>query len=173
MATAKELTGGTGDVNPQILTARVVQSAADTTTTQEILLPVPRPSSRKGRSIVMEILRVKYNISDLVTPAGQIQVLGFLSTSSSATTLSDPTSFSNFSRDGLFATAVGFAYSSRRFEDDLTDGAGHGFLVATDGIFFTLISTNTGAANISTAKIFYRFKEVSLEEYIGIVQGQQ
>lgn len=56
---------------------------------------------------------------------------------------------------------------------DCTDGAGHGVLVATDNIYITM-NTNgwQGAAN-ADFKILYRFKEVSLVEYIGIVQSQQ
>jgi len=172
MATIKELTGGTGDVNPQVLTLTTTQTAADTTTTNEFPIPVPRPSSSKGKSIVMEILQVKYNVGNLVAPAGQIFIQGLLSTDGS-TIETSPTVFSSFSRDGLFATAVGFSYSSRRFEDVLHDGAGHGFLVGTDSLFLCVNSGATGAVNRVTAKVFYRFKEVTLAEYIGIVQGQQ
>lgn len=173
MATKKELTGGTGDVNPQFLTATVTQSAADISTTLEFALPVPRFSAKSGRSLVMEILRVNYVVGDLVAPAGQISVIGFLATSESAVALSDPTIFSFFARDGLFATAVGFSYGSRKYTDNLNDGAGHGFLVATDQLFLTAQTVATGAANVIVAKLYYRFKEVSLQEYIGIVQGQQ
>lgn len=173
MASAKELTGGTGDVNPQILSATGSQSAADTFTTVEIPLPIPRPAARKGKSIVMEILGVKYQLGDLVVPAGQINITPFLATSSSASTIGDPTTFSWISRDGLFSTAIGFAYSSRKFDDNLSDGAGHGFLVATDSIFLSISSALTGAINRVNVKIHYRFKEITLEEYIGIVQGQQ
>jgi hypothetical protein len=56
--------------------------------------------------------------------------------------------------------------------DDLTDGAGHGFLVATDQIYAQIASTNTGAAQSCDVKIMYRWKNVGLQEYIGIVQGQ-
>jgi hypothetical protein len=55
---------------------------------------------------------------------------------------------------------------------DLTDGAGHGLLIATDNIFMTVYSTNTGVANEVGCKILYRWKNVSVEEYIGIVQSQ-
>jgi hypothetical protein len=55
---------------------------------------------------------------------------------------------------------------------DLTDGAGHGLLIATDNIFMTVYSSNTGNANEVGCKILYRWKNVSVEEYIGIVQSQ-
>lgn len=65
---------------------------------------------------------------------------------------------------------------------DLTDGAGHGLLVATDNIWLTCYATAATAdagenavLNVATvnADLIYRFKEVSLQEYIGIVQSQQ
>lgn len=58
-------------------------------------------------------------------------------------------------------------------EDDLTDGAGHGVLIATDSIYCNLQSVVTGILNDVVVKIGYRWKEVALVEYIGIVQSQQ
>lgn len=56
---------------------------------------------------------------------------------------------------------------------DLTDGAGHGIIVATDNIYVTLFSAGTGVAAEVDVKIMYRFKNVALAEYIGVVQSQQ
>lgn len=172
MATVKEITGGTGDVNPQTLTESLTQSAADTNTTLEIPVPIARFQLRKGKSIIMEILQVKWILDDLVTPGGAVNVSGFLSTRSGTPNLTTSTVFSQVRVDGIFATAVGISYVPLIYNDVLHDGAGHGFLVATDNIYLTVRSTNTSAANLVTAKIFYRFKEVSLEEYLGIVASQ-
>jgi hypothetical protein len=58
---------------------------------------------------------------------------------------------------------------------DVTDGAGHGILVATDQIFVGGIEAGITLAGSSLmgARIMYRWKNVSLTEYIGIVQSQQ
>lgn len=64
---------------------------------------------------------------------------------------------------------------------DLTDGAGHGVLIATDNIFLNVQVTNAAFNNVTAdaisatfnCDILYRFKEVKLQEYIGIVQSQQ
>lgn len=63
---------------------------------------------------------------------------------------------------------------------DLTDGAGHGLLVATDSIWLTQYLSIAAAGSIgftssigTIAEIIYRFKKVTLQEYIGIVQSQQ
>ena len=69
---------------------------------------------------------------------------------------------------------------------DLTDGAGHGILIATDNLYLaaqsegfdygvaiggTQVAANNGFS--VNCDILYRFKEVTLKEYIGIVQSQQ
>lgn len=61
----------------------------------------------------------------------------------------------------------------RTFRKDFSDGAGHGLLIATDSIFAALNSTATTLTNIADCRLLYRFKEVPLAEYIGIVQSQQ
>jgi len=174
MATVKDLTGGTGDVNPQILTVNVTQTAADTTTTDEIALPVPRFSAKKGRSLVIEILKVDAFVDDYLATGAANSVRGFLDTSGEADNATEPTTFYSGQQDLLFATAIGFQIVDRNIgRTDYTDNAGHGFLVATDSIFATVATQVTGRINIITFKILYRFKEVTLQEYIGIVQGQQ
>ena len=56
---------------------------------------------------------------------------------------------------------------------DFRDGAGHGVLYAQDRIFLQINSEFTGVQNTVYIKIYYRFKTVRLEEYVGIVQSGQ
>lgn len=57
---------------------------------------------------------------------------------------------------------------------DLTDGAGHGILIATDALYLNITFTGAVTVNFQTyLKLFYRLKAVGVEEYIGIVQSQQ
>jgi len=56
---------------------------------------------------------------------------------------------------------------------DMTDGAGHGILIATDFIHLQVFSATTGNAVEARLKFLFRWKNVSIEEYIGIVQSQQ
>lgn len=60
-------------------------------------------------------------------------------------------------------------------EFDLTDGAGHGILVAVDKFYAQIHSTYVawGGTGGIDFKFLYRFKKVSLAEYVGIVQSQQ
>lgn len=57
---------------------------------------------------------------------------------------------------------------------DLTDGAGHGTLVASDNIgFYVGITSAFPTTYLNTVRILYRFKAVNLEEYVTMLQSQQ
>ena len=56
---------------------------------------------------------------------------------------------------------------------DTTDGAGNGFLVATDRMFLYAAASGNTVAGTTIAKILYRLTEVGIQEYVGIVAGQQ
>ncbi len=171
MASIKELTGGTGDVNPQLLVVTVIQTAVDANTQVELSLPVPRFSSKTGRTIVTEVLRVYAEINELTTVANS-HVNGSVGTATQPSA-DDATTFAHFNYDAIVATAVGFQFYSRSMDAvDLTDGAGHGFLIGVNSIFLSCNSALTALVNEIHYRILYRFKEVPLAEYIGIVSAQ-
>jgi len=68
------LTGGTGDVNPEIFRCRL-PSTASTVSSTEFPLPVQRLNNR-GRAMVMEILKVAYDlpIATMVDADAQVQI---------------------------------------------------------------------------------------------------
>lgn len=191
--TSDRLTGGTGDVNPQIMTSQQLEVpivAAISNAELDIVLPVNRFATTRGKSIIIEILKIFW---DLDTPTGTVPLDGstsqigraFLSTSrfmtsnNSALNHAHPSIFASKSwnlRIHQAATDTAWAgMFTDPLETDMTDGAGHGFLVATDRIWLTGQTYNQNNNAVSwhaTVKILYRFKEVGLEEYIGIVQGQ-
>jgi len=179
MATAAALTGGTGDVNPQLLSVTVVQAAVDQTTTVEIPLPIPRFTATSSTAIVMEIFRVDYHLRDGWPPSLPpfAVISASLNTRGSDTSVGGTDTFSSmgWGTSGVLSEAQ--IWVPMQITDVLHDGAGHGFLVATDAIFFTVRSQegadDTGRANEITFKVLYRYKRVSLAEYIGIVQSQQ
>lgn len=172
MASTKELTGGTGDVNPQILTFTVTQTGADVNTEAEVPLPIPRYTAKNNRAIVLEVLRCDVFLADLNDSGVANFVQAFLKTRTGAQ-ITDPETFVRSSYDFLWGTSVGFIYVSRVQTFDLTDGAGHGLLIGTDSLFGNCNSVVTGLTNTVNFKLWYRYKEVSLQEYIGIVQSQQ
>ena len=58
-----QLTGGSGDVNPQILRASLHQGLTDAVARSAISLPVQRLPSRSGKSLVMEITKVMWDFT--------------------------------------------------------------------------------------------------------------
>lgn len=167
------LTGGTKDVNPQWLTFRAAQSGADTTTTTQQNIPIQRLNNR-NRAMVLEVLKVWFTwLAPTKVDASQMRC--YLTTKNFGTGAisSNETSvfafvefYTNFTTSGqvnnIFPVCL-----------DLTDGAGHGVLVATDAMYAEVVSASTSATNTVDIKILYRWKDVSITEYVGIVQSQQ
>ena len=176
-----ELTGGTGDVSPQLLTMALTMSAANTFTQSEIPLPVNR-FREKGKSVIcIEMLKTYWDLSELdsnnAAGGNVLQILAQLSTASQTTTnpgLTQVVAYAQKSYRGAFTAAGTFqAVLAEPLVVDHTDGAGHGILIATDNIFLGLNTIGWTGAAIANVKMLYRFKQISIEEYIGIVQSQQ
>jgi len=176
-----QLTGGTGDVSPQYFVSTILMSAANTFTQAESGLPQIRIPTRKGKSIVMELLS-----ADIVHPALDTQPAAGGTTAASywqigtiseaAIDTANPRVIHMNAKQwrGAFTAAGTFeSVTDLTVNVPFHDGAGHGILVATDSIFIGVNTANYTAAQTFYARIHYRFKEVSLEEYIGIVQSQQ
>jgi len=177
------LTGGTGDVSPQWMTFTQTQSAADTTTSTTQAIPVQRLQTA-GKAQVMEVLKVAIIPTQLPAFASAAEVADaqsiMFSTANfgtTATTFGEPRVFAgfSFSQRGAFTAAGTYGMTQIPFPLvlDTTDGAGHGVLIATDNIFVQNSSSGTGAANVTQCKILYRWKNVTMTEYVGIVQSQQ
>lgn len=180
------LTGGTNDVNPQYLSGTFNLSAANTLTEVTIGTPIVRVGPQTGgEAIIMELLKlyVDFPGADAAVAAQTIRSMFFaLSTSPSGGTpaqrfISDPQCLARINKVLVNAfTAAGTGQLEENFDPqvwDFTDGAGHGVLVATDNLYCQASTNNQAAASRFDFKILYRFKKVSLAEYIGIVQSQQ
>lgn len=186
------LTGGSGDVNPQWMCITITQTSTDVLTTISVPLPVQRLSQKTGKSMVMEILRIYWDVpAYTVAPAQGIVVWAALTTKNPNL----PNGPSQAQLNAVQASGITVDYINRLqacnsaaagsfynvdepIVRDLTDGSGHGVLIGTDNLFVTLStqisgSTATGAVNHATCRVLYRWKDVALQEYIGIVQSQQ
>lgn len=181
-----QLTGGTRDVNPQYLNGRVTLSAANTATQVTLGTPIVRVGPQtNGKAIIMEVLKIFVHMPELDLDAaaatGRQLSVGFTTFDAGGTaalpTLDNPRCFALFVHSVRNAfTAGGTGVLDLQNDPlvwDATDGAGHGILIATDNIFVTGLTSGMTAAVAFPFKILYRFKEVSLVEYIGIVQSQQ
>jgi len=176
------LTGGTGDVNMQWLQLPGTQITVQNNYRQvQVALPINRLGQSKGKVVIIEVIKVWFDFPAFpgaLEATGQVvQAQAQLSTTSQ--------------NDISHSNSTVFAYGSLKFKGnagveggvgtswetpqviDLTDGAGHGILIATDTIFFGIDTDSYPGAGVSfNCRIFYRFKQVDLTEYIGIVQTQ-
>ena len=183
-STASQLTGGTNDVNPQFLSGLITLSAANTATEVTLGTPIVRVGPQTGgQAIIMELLKVFW-LSEAAGPVAaaaetSMQLSVYASTrdhGATATSYAVTDVFDGFRKNASAAfTAAGTYYSvDDAWEShDLTDGAGHGILIATDNIYLQISSAGLAAARSVSAKLLYRWKEIDLVEYIGIVQSQQ
>lgn len=204
-AAAGSLTGGTGDVNPQWYRTTVsipnVSAAPGSNAIQQGVAgfptPVPKFNQRQDKSIVMELLKVMWT-NDVdwtftgASPSGVLEVTSQVLTKNPAgggpVLPTDGSVVDNYVYREAFDVSSTAIVASDLVHDgvvihDLTDGAGHGILIATDNVYIaaSVIGYNTAASggnlvfisNKMYASLLYRFKEVALAEYIGIVQSQQ
>lgn len=177
------LSGGTGDINPQFYSGTILQTGNDTVDSLNYILPTPRFSAGQGKAIVIEILKV-WSTMDFQPPlvvaistynsffALSTKDHGIVTMSNLATP--DVFYFTKETLIGAFTAAEAVVYNMDDLHfADLTDGSGHGVLIATDSFYAQIRTVNSGVPNTVHWKILYRFKKVGLSEYIGIVQSQQ
>jgi len=182
----RSLDGGTGDINPQFLTATATQATGNSFVEIQIPNPIGQGiCQKKNKALVMEVLKVYWILPTLNEIAQGFGGVGAQLSTRSQTTLNidDPRVFAAasvdyiefFSETAPNTTAVMVNSLELPIVQDYTDGAGHGILVATPVIYFSfqtqLYASATAVA--STVKILYRFKEVNLLEVIGMIQSQQ
>jgi len=178
------LTGGTGDVNPQILTMSWDHEAGATLKDLQFHSPVAKGLFAKANhATVMEVLKVWFHLPlyKIVTVAATIDfrrccvatqdMSGVIADGRLASVYAMAEQYNEhaFTAAGSFSTFIDNIYVY-----DLTDGTGHGILVAGDYIYMQsrIYPADTALTNW-VVKMLYRFKNVSLTEYIGIVQSQQ
>lgn len=178
------LTGGTGDVNPQFMSGSITQAATNIQLTNAYVSPIAKGIfSSKGRATVMEVLKIFVQFSpyqDLgAGHATYARRIGFGTKEKDAGAVincSVPDLFL-FWEDNLMGAFTALGSVTEQIKNcyvlDLSDGQGHGILVAGDYIYVTFGTTAFPAVSNAFWKIMYRFKNVALTEYIGIVQSQQ
>ena len=166
------MTGGTKDVNPQTLGFRQLMSAANTFTELQTALPVNRvQSGGSSQAQVVEVLWVEFSYGGAeLFNAGSESITMQLTTSTQSASLSiaDAPVIAIGHREFSGVLTSGGSVTDMIQHFDLTDGAGHGIIVASNNIFFGVNSIGLAAAATGLARIAYRFKNVGLQEYIGL-----
>jgi hypothetical protein len=191
------LTGGSGDVNPQMFrVSGVFENSGSSGTIAELLdwvyFLLPTSPVQRSRPLVFELLKVIWGIDfpfvpENTTPDTPIvnriaTIEAFLSTAQfftdvSSIQVSDPSIFAYQKVTTTWTDNPGvqnLAIGQNTYTQDFTDGAGHGILVASQQIALVcaMVGCNGNSDCTISAYMIYRFKEVGLEEYIGIVESQ-
>lgn len=175
----ESLTGGTGDVNPQWFKMLSSAAAGATFTTTTFASPNNRLESPTNPTII-EILKIQWVVSGspAVTAGTSGSARYYLTTKSYGST--EPALNEGPIVDSMHIGVSSIAASTSsdvipmEFWHDLTDATGHGILVGTDNLYLGIISTaNIPYALSVCCRVLYRYKRVTLAEYIGIVQSQQ
>lgn len=163
--------------HPQLFTLRT--HGGNAYSVQEFQLPVH--GAPRGQRYVMEILRIDWyhalgNISDPI----HIQ-WAFLSTvalhstgaaASKATMQSDASDPRSFAMTGFSQNSAAGAFVEFPMRSDMSDGAGKGYILASERLFITRGATGADAPGLIVAKVLYRLRSVSQMQYIAIAQGQ-
>ena len=172
-----QLTGGTGDVNPQVLTIQLVQSGANVDTIRAVPIPVPRLNSQANKSLVFELLQVVCvihrlpNVDALNQNQQAIATIG-LGTVAAGTGFPQTIFQSRFNSEGNGVPLTSAVWFNMKDKTSFRDGSGRGILIASDNLVFRLRGINMLFPNIADFRLLYRFKQVALQEYLGIVASQ-
>lgn len=191
------LTGGTGDVNPQWFKFPML-NADNTLGTQVISYTAQTPlpgfnAMASNKAVVMEVLKVMFQ-NEVTNNYGTNATVWFYQHSLLA---GGPPPNNAYVQDGIATNRSLAAWHWRRdmpatadvanntpvtnlgpssWMIDVTDGAGHGVLLATPNVTYgvRIADFSDGTINIGNfaCAFLYRFKEVSLSEYIGIQNSQ-
>jgi len=165
------------DYFPNYMSWRITQAPnPDDFTTDKIFTPIPRSQVLSGnRAIVMELLKLEVVISNLALNADNEFVYWSLATGGVPT---DPDSIQKgstfaFGRKEMCMLTSGSSIDTQPYVYNMQSQDGFGLLLATDAFHCSVNSNTTGANLIFDFRLFYRFVQIPVTEYIGIVQSQQ
>lgn len=171
-ARTDSLTGGTHDVNPQTLGGRVTESAANTFTQATIPVPVMRIGMSSQVAQVIEALWIEFDFTNVETfnAAGEAFTMQLTVSGKTGTVEIDDVDVIAKAAFRFTALLTSGASANQLIQHiDLTDGAGHGMIIATPNIFLGVVGAGLAAAVANAAfRMAYRFKNVSLQEYVGL-----
>jgi len=157
------------------------QSAADAFLNVQVFTPISRLTKKAGKITVMELLEL-----EVVVTNNNATTLTFLDASGDNMQFAlmvgtVPTAFPFFGQGNVLAyfgltgllTTSGTFQFKYPFRYSFVKRDGKGILLAVDSFQFAFDSNGSGFTNRVDAKLQYRFVDVTLEEYVGIVQSQQ
>lgn len=165
---------------PNYMSMELTLSATDTFTSEQVVTPISRLSRGGKKVTIMELLWVDFSYLNLPTnlSAGRVYQAGMSVGSAplGTVTYSNPNAlwWDHNQRYGTFVVEGGTTATVSNGRYSFQSADGHGLLMATDTFNLWGDSTILTPAVISIRlRLFYRFVDVGITEYIGIVQSQQ
>jgi len=151
---------------------------------QEVTMPIAKIGFAKTKAQIIEVLKVYFNIGSEDYANGADRIMwAFLSTNTNRTNLGtsavgtsvqdfdDPRTFAFAKVENTFTTS-GMSQTNIQTVD-LTDSNGNGVLIGVDRIAFVYSGVGQATSISASCKVLYRYVNVGIQEYVGIVQGQQ
>jgi len=163
------------DKFPNFMSGQITLSAANTFTTQQVFTPIPRLKTSGNKATVMELLWIdlQWDGTDLID-VGDV-VSGSMNTGvppTATTDLSDPRTLV-VSRWEMGLTTSGASLFKQPERHEMQSLDGYGTLLASDSFHVAATSVTQAAAVILNWRIYYRFVEITVAEFVGLVQSTQ
>lgn len=169
-----------GDIFPNFLTGVVTQAPGfpDTFATVQVNTPIPRiQTTRSGQKATvmellwMEVLFPSIEVSTALANLTMQMVIGIVPTVILA--FNNPRVFAEIRVDTHLATQ-GMAITVQPLIYNFESSDGHGYLLAAESFHVSIFSANTApAVNSAQWRMYYRFIDIPLSEFIGLVQSTQ
>jgi hypothetical protein len=173
---------GRKDKYAQYFDVALTQPSTDGAIQAAVNLPVPRIPTA-GKATIIEIVSIEYGLTDSkmsATGSGQVLILVSLddrTADASTGTLITQSIYNGHTIDYWIlrqhqTTAGGIYATEHPTTHSMETNDGYGFLVATDKLYISMDTTGGTAAMAAVVTVFYRYVEVSVNEYVGIIQSQ-
>jgi len=161
------------DIYPQWLDFEVLQTGTNVWTTEPVPLPVPRVRREVGDQVqLIEILKVILSPNVNEAPDASRVSLKLLTKDFDSDPKEGPATIFTVSIEPE-SSGADYAYAFiEPYMFDLTDGMGHGYLVAVDTLYVGCASGGMASPTGGSGRIYWRFVSVSLAEFLGLIQSQ-
>lgn len=171
-----------GDIFPNFLTGIVTQTGVDAFTTILVNTPIPRIQTSRGgtKATVMELLWIEALFSNIKMEAENTTLLVIFTigtTPNAVLSFNNPRVFAEVRLDSHVlkegATGIGTMSTRQPFVYNMQSMDGHGYLLAAESFHVSVFSNATVLANVCEWRMYYRFIDIPLSEFIGLVQSTQ
>jgi len=154
----------------------VTQTAADTFKNVQFSTPIPRLQTKGNHATVMELLWIDMRLDGTLNAVNEslsVSFYGGVAATSAGPGISDTRTIANVTIDGGNVVTSGSVWPKESTKYNLQSKDGYGYLFGGDIINVGVASANTGATNACYFRIYYRFVDIPITEFIGLVQSQQ